>query len=169
MRTIFQTAVAALALIAMTGETATAATCARSTDIAALKTAALQQRLMVAALYCNDVAPYNRFVLAHRGELQNSDAALLSYFRRNEGERGYHRYKTALANGYSLDSIHATAAYCQRANATFDAAFAPQNVRLADFVATLAVPEADPFACAITEARAETVSGGSSHWAGKQH
>jgi hypothetical protein len=165
---MFRTAVAAFALFAMTGQTATAASCARGGDMSALKTAALQQRLMVAALYCNDVAAYNRFVLSHRGELQDSDAALLSYFRRSEGERGYHRYKTALANSYSLDSIHATAAYCQRANATFDAAFASQNVRLADFVTTLTVPEADSFACAVREARAETVSGGSSHWAGKR-
>jgi hypothetical protein len=74
------------------------AACADARDISALKVASLQQRLMVAGLTCHAGEAYNRFVLAHRAELQRSDDDLKAYFVRNGGEAGYDAYKTRAAN-----------------------------------------------------------------------
>src|SRR5579862_8593306 len=83
--------------------------CVSDADMAALKTAALQQELMVAAFSCHDVALYNRFVRSHQPELIDSDARLKAYFiQRDGGKRGeaaYHTYKTELANSSSLNSL----------------------------------------------------------------
>ena len=89
--------------LALSANTALAA-CIGARDAAALRVAALQQRLMVAGLACpsshgNGASDaYNRFVLGHRAELQRSDDDLKSYFVRNGGEAGYDSYKTKLAN-----------------------------------------------------------------------
>jgi hypothetical protein len=75
------------------------AACAGPREVAALKIASLQQRLMVAGLACRAGGDsYNRFVLAHRAELQRSDDDLKAYFIANGGEAGYDAYKTRLAN-----------------------------------------------------------------------
>lgn len=96
---------ATLLALAMAGLPAVAgAACLDRTDMHAMQAASLQQRLMVAAFTCHDTAAYNRFVLSHRGELQQSDAALLAYFKKNSGEAAYHTYKTHLANAAALDS-----------------------------------------------------------------
>ena len=81
------------------------AQCASSADQVALKTAAVQQQLMVAALSCHDVYEYNRFVLGHQSELINSDDALKAYFQKADklhGTATYNKYKTELANAASL-------------------------------------------------------------------
>ena len=99
-----------------------AAGCASRTDAAALKVAALQQELMVAAFSCHDVARYNEFVLAHQPELIASDASLKAFFVRRDvrhGEAGYHTYKTELANAASLRSIHDDG-FCDNAATEFD-------------------------------------------------
>lgn len=90
-------------------------------DAAPLKTAALQQHLMVAALVCHQVDAYNTFVLSHRTELQTSDNALLHYFQRNGGTAAYHAFKTLLANTSSLLSVH-DPSFCATAGADFGAA-----------------------------------------------
>jgi hypothetical protein len=133
----------------------------------ALKTAALQQELMVAALYCNDVAPYNRFVTSHQRELQESDAALLRYFTHGHGgASAYHAYKTNLANDFSLSGLHGMQAFCSAANASFDAAFGGGEQTLIALVATLPVPGTDNIrSCDTTVAGGETVKGGSSRLA----
>jgi hypothetical protein len=80
------------------------AACADAREVSALKIAALQQRLMVAGLVCPSLNgkgagdAYNRFVLAHRAELQRSDDDLKAYFVKNGGEAGYDAYKTRMAN-----------------------------------------------------------------------
>src|SRR5215467_13613295 len=123
MKTMLRTGAAVLALLGMVGQSWAAGSCTRAQDVLALKTAALQQQLMVAALYCNDVAPYNHFVTSHQSELQASDAALLRYFTHGHGgARAYHAYKTGLANDFSLASLHGMPTYCAAANAAFDAA-----------------------------------------------
>jgi hypothetical protein len=95
------------------------AACIGGEDLHALQAAALQQRLMVAALSCRDTAAYNRFVLGHRGELQKSDAALMAYFKRlTGGVAAYHTYKTHLANQASLDSSRSDD-FCGRADVLF--------------------------------------------------
>ena len=83
----------------------------------ALKTAAVQQQLMVAAFMCHDADVYNRFVQTYQGDLQRSDAVLKSYFVHRDGGRGeadYDTYKTRAANLYAragfrpLDRVHWT-------------------------------------------------------------
>jgi hypothetical protein len=172
-KTILKTATALLAVTCMTGQALAIGSCAKPAEYAALKTAAIQQRLMVAALYCDSVGAYNRFVLSYRGALQDSDAALLGYFRRtgggHAGEAGYHTYKTTLANSYSLQGIRRHGEFCDSAVAVFSSASNPLNTSLGDFINTVAVPEADPYACLTVEARVETVSGGSSGGGGSSN
>ncbi|HEY1709961.1 MAG TPA: hypothetical protein VGG10_16950 [Rhizomicrobium sp.] len=169
-KTILRTTTACLAAVAMTGQAFASGSCAKPAEYAALKTAAIQQRLMVAALYCDDVGAYNRFVLSYRGALQDSDAALLGYFKRTgggrAGEAGYHAYKTSLANRYSLQSIRRRGEFCDTATAAFSSSSDPLNATLGDFINTVSVPEADPYACLTVEARVETVTGGSSGGSG---
>jgi hypothetical protein len=116
MRQTIGTAFAVMSL----ASNAWAADCALPADMAALKTAALQQELMVAALSCRDIARYNDFVLSHRSMLQESDARLKSYFlKTREGERGYHFFKTELANDASLRSTRDGESFCADADGAF--------------------------------------------------
>ena len=112
------------ALLLMTAGAWAETTCARPPDVTALKTADMQQFLMVAALTCRKVAAYNEFVLSHQGELQESDKALLSFFIAKNawsGDDEYNAYKTSLANAASLRSLH-DPLFCQNAEAAFAAA-----------------------------------------------
>lgn len=98
--------------------------CNSPRDVAALKTAALQQRLMVAALTCKSTTAYNRFVLAHRAELQRSDADLKAYFVAQGGERGeaaYDTYKTKVANLAAHGPAIDARAFCASTAEEFDA------------------------------------------------
>src|SRR5262245_6244225 len=95
--------VAGLALSAIVGTACAQEVCARAPDLVALQVAALQQRLMVAALTCNEAALYNDFVLAYRSELIASDEALKDFFEKlgNNDSSGYDSFKTKMANLYS--------------------------------------------------------------------
>ncbi len=163
MRTAMKTAGSVLALFAMVGQS-WAGSCARPTEAMALKTAAMQQELMVAALYCNDVGLYNRFVVSYQHELQDSDAALLGYFQHGHGgSTAYHAYKTALANDFSLSGLHGMQAYCSAANTAFDAALNPEGQRsLASFISTQRVDTEGYAACETTTASDEVAGGGGS-------
>jgi hypothetical protein len=111
--------------------------CVRPEDELAVKTADMQQQLMVAALSCGDVALYNSFVSFHQFELQQSDATLLEFFNRENGASGeadYHAFKTRAANIASLASNRDREAYCANAESLFEAAHDPN---LAHFVAML--------------------------------
>jgi hypothetical protein len=115
---------AALALVLMCEGAVAAASCARPQDVAALRTAALQQHLMVASLACNQVAAYNRFVISNRGSLVSYDHALMEFFVRLDGQSGaeaYHSFKTGLANDASLLSLH-DPQFCAAAVAAFSLA-----------------------------------------------
>ncbi len=167
MKTVLKYGATLLALSGMAGQALAAGVCARPGEEMALKTAAMQQELMVAALYCNDVAPYNHFVISYQKELQDSDAALLTYFQRADGRAGaaaYHSYKTALANTFSLDGLHGMQAYCAAAQMAFDAALnAAAPHALASFIATQSVPGTEEFVpCDTIVAGSEMVTGGSS-------
>jgi hypothetical protein len=109
------------------------ARCTGANDALALKTAAVQQELMVAAFTCGDTDGYNRFVTAYRRDLQDSDAALLAYFQRTGTTADYHAYKTSLANDFSLISLR-NDRFCGAANAAFDAALDPSHPALAQIV-----------------------------------
>lgn len=115
--------------------------CASPRDAVALKTAGLQQQLMVAALTCNDIALYNRFVVSYRTQLQRSDHELEAYFRRaGEGDAGYHAFKTHLANQSSLDSLH-DPYYCQKANVSFSNALESGKTQLSEVVQDRDIPQ----------------------------
>lgn len=117
---------------------AAAAECASKSDRDALRTAAMQQELMVAALKCHDVNEYNRFVLSHQPELIRSDQALESYFQRAGQARGtatYNKYKTELANAASLRSSQDPDGFCSDAGRTFEFALRPMS--LSEIVASV--------------------------------
>src|SRR5262245_44237189 len=135
MRKIVKTGAAALMLTCMGGNVwaaaATASGCARPADMNALRTAAMQQRLMVAALSCGESQSYNQFVRTYQTELQESDKNLQSYFRRVNGKTGtadYHAYKTKLANSSSMAVINDSTGYCASAKASFEEALGSKVV-----------------------------------------
>ena len=167
MKTMLRTGAALLAVLGMVGQSWAAGVCTRAQDAMALKTAALQQELMVAALYCNDVAPYNHFVTSYQHELQASDATLMHYFTHGHGgASAYHAYKTGLANDFSLTGLHGMPAFCAAANASFDAAFGGDSHTLVSFVSMQTVAGTERIrACATTVAGGKTVKGRSSRLA----
>ena len=126
MRKNIRTAIAAAAVTCMTANAwAAAANCARQQDIDAMKTAAVQQKLMVAALSCNAVARYNQFVTSFQRELQASDRALQNFFRRlnpRNGTADYHAFKTRQANAASMTSIQHITNFCNDAQNIFNTA-----------------------------------------------
>lgn len=124
MKALVRTGAAIAATLAMVTSAAVAG-CIAPMDMAALRTAAMQQELMVAAFSCHEIRSYNRFVIEHRAELQASDARLKAYFteRSGRGVAGYHLFKTELANSASLRSIRNTEAFCADAGDTFAWAF----------------------------------------------
>ncbi len=126
---------AALLATNWTVATAWGADCVGSDDMSALRTAAIQQELMVAALTCYDIARYNRFVLSRQAELIDSDNRLKAFFvlrNASSGEARYNTFKTELANASSLRSIRETASFCAHASAEFD--LAARQMNLAAFV-----------------------------------
>ncbi|MGA7713254.1 MAG: hypothetical protein WCA81_15220 [Rhizomicrobium sp.] len=110
---------AALLISTLSDQGWAAAICVRPEDAAAVHTAAVQQEMMVAALTCHDASSYNRFVLSHQHELQESDKALMNFFLQGDadtGEASYDLYKTELANASSLRAVR-DRQFCRRANA----------------------------------------------------
>jgi len=140
MRKLAKTGAVALMLCGMAGNVmaATQAGCARPNDMAAVKTAAIQQRLMVAALSCDAAKLYNSFVSTYQKDLQASDRDLQNFFRRLHGKNGteeYHAFKTRLANASSMASIGDITGYCASAKQLFDDALNSARSTLGAFVA----------------------------------
>jgi hypothetical protein len=125
----------------LSGNVWAAAYCARPQDVMAVRVAALQQEMMVAAFMCHDIAAYNRFVLSHQGELQESDKALMDFFLQQNAETGsgdYNLFKTELANVSSLRSV-SDPQFCRRINANFGVALG-RGVPLAQLLSELPYP-----------------------------
>ena len=122
--------------LSLCGASAQAASfCTTPGEMAALRTAAVQQELMVAGLSCQAIDSYNRFVLAYRPELQKSDADLKAYFLRRDGGKGeaaYDTFKTKLAN--LSGNIANGSGYCANTRAAFALALTSHQ-SLASFVA----------------------------------
>ncbi|HWC62696.1 MAG TPA: hypothetical protein VG501_03675 [Rhizomicrobium sp.] len=139
--------ISVLALTAMTAQAYAADLCDAGAA-AALKTSALQQEMMVAGLTCNQSGLYNRFVISHRAELQDSDVVLLAYFRSRDGgsEAGYDSYKTKMANLSAARSAEDGMRYCRAMARGFAAA---DRVSLSDFVAGERLLVAEPEPCAL--------------------
>ena len=118
-----------LAILLPAGTGWAGASCDTTQGEAALRTAALQQYLMVAALTCRKVASYNTFVTSHQSELQDSDRALLRYFVGRSAQTGdgdYNAYKTWLANTASMRSLH-DPQFCLIAEAAYSASNDPSK------------------------------------------
>ena len=162
MRKLVKSGATALMLTCMAGNvwaaTTEAAGCARPEDMSAIKAAAVQQKLMVAALSCNAIQLYNKFVTSYQKELQNSDQALQNFFRRLNGKTGtadYHAFKTRLANTSSLQSIGDLNAYCASTKEAFDTALNSAKITLAGFVSSQATSADNAFSpCQIRTAGA---------------
>jgi hypothetical protein len=125
----------ALSLSLLAGNAAAGASCASPKEATALQIAALRQQLMVAALACHQADSFNRLVISHQGELQESDRTLMRFFVLRDGRHGddaYNAYKTRLANDSSLRSLH-DPQFCGSANVAFDSAF-DRNLSLAELV-----------------------------------
>ncbi|HJT42929.1 MAG TPA: hypothetical protein VJ750_05450 [Rhizomicrobium sp.] len=122
---MLRTACAALLVLAAI-RPALAADCATPSEAAALKTAILQQQLMVAALQCRESAAYNRFVTVYRNQLQSSDATLKNFFIRKSarGQASYDSFKTKAANLSALEQARNGSAFCAGAHALFAETFA---------------------------------------------
>lgn len=126
---------AGIAMLSMSESAFAGEACIRHEDMTALKAAAVQQQLMVAALSCRATSLYNRFVLSYRRELQASDDALKAYFVRSTGsEDAYNAFKTRLANASSLSSIGDSRFYCEAAYRSFEDALVTDRRSLEDFV-----------------------------------
>ncbi|HET7083989.1 MAG TPA: hypothetical protein VFI23_04405 [Rhizomicrobium sp.] len=113
-----------------------AESCVSRSDAMALKTAAVQQQLMVAAFMCHDTNAYNRFVHAYQTDLQESDASLKSYFVHRLGRRSeaaYDTYKTKVANLSALSQAKNSGAFCGAADHLFAEA-QESRVSLSSFV-----------------------------------
>ena len=116
--------------------------CVSRSDAMALKTAAVQQQLMVAAFMCHDASAYNRFVRTYQTDLQQSDASLKAYFVHRLGRRGeaaYDTYKTKVANLSALSQAKNDRAFCGAADRLFDEAQA-DGASLTSFVADAPAP-----------------------------
>jgi len=141
---MLKTTSATIALLSLTialADPALAAGCANPAEAAALKTAVMQQELMVAALQCHEAAAYNHFVIAYRPELQESDATLKAFFVRRggeHGEAGYDSFKTKAANLSALEQARDARAFCADAHSLFQAALANRG-SLMSFVQTRAM------------------------------
>jgi hypothetical protein len=118
---------------------AAGAPCTRPQELEAIKTAAVQQELMVAALSCNATPRYNQFVTTFQGALQASDRALQAFFRRVAGRGGtaaYHAFKTRMANAASRRSIAHITNFCDGAENMFVAALDSGQPNLASFLSS---------------------------------
>jgi hypothetical protein len=127
---------------------AAGAPCTAPRELEAIKTAAVQQELMVAALSCNATPRYNQFVTTFQEALQASDRALQAFFRRTEGRgatAAYHAFKTRMANAASRKSIAHITNYCDGAEVMFVSALDSGPPNLAGFLSAQPSAEADQY------------------------
>ena len=97
-----------------------AANCVSPDEAEAFRLRDLQSRLMVAALSCNQLTAYNRFMEHFQPTLVSAGRQLVSYFERTGGgEPALNRHLTALANAAGLSRAEAPEQYCGDTWATF--------------------------------------------------
>jgi hypothetical protein len=116
--------------------------CVSRADAMALKTAAVQQQLMVAAFMCRDTNAYNNFVRTYQTDLQDSDATLKAYFVHRLGRRGqaaYDTYKTKVANLAGLSEARNDKSVLRRGDRLFAEAL-ESPASLSSFVADAPSP-----------------------------
>jgi hypothetical protein len=151
MRNSVKVCASIVAMMAMAQNALAGEGCVRHREMVALETAALQQKLMVAALSCHAIRLYNRFVISYRRDLQRSDNELKAFFIRHGSVADYHAFKTRLANNSSLASIGDTDSYCRNAYEEFDEALSTRRHSLRALVADLHVRVDAPYEDCRTE------------------
>ena len=143
MRWAFACAVCAISAGVTGAADARGGRCALPEEVSAIRVAAVQQELMVAALTCHEISRFNEFQTGYGPELRSSDATLLRMFRRlyggSRGEAQYHAFKTKLANDSSIRSIHDNPSYCMEAGNMLTTALATERPTLAAFARNLTV------------------------------
>ena len=148
MRWAFACAACALSAVLAGAADARAVRCAMPDEVSAIRIAAVQQELMVAALTCDQVTNFNAFQVGFGPELRNSDATLHKMFKRifggRQGEAEFHAFKTRLANDSSIRSIQDNQGYCHEAATVFSSALAPAKPTLAAFVSGVTIQEQSP-------------------------
>ena len=129
MRGLLKTGAVTLMLTCMGGnvvaQAASLARCATTEDMFAIRAAAVQQKLMVAALSCRATNLYQQFVGDYRQSLIASDSALQNFFLRlnaHTGTADYHSFKTHLANAAAILPSRDALKFCADAKVTFAAA-----------------------------------------------
>ncbi|MBB4264488.1 hypothetical protein [Roseospira visakhapatnamensis] len=85
-----------------------------------IATRALQTRLMVAALTCDQREAYGVFVTRFRTQLSVNADSLTTRFRGRGGQGQVDRLVTRLANGAAADSIRDRDGFCARATVTLE-------------------------------------------------
>lgn len=162
MRWAFACAVCAVSAAVAGSADARAVRCAMPEEVSAIRVAAIQQELMVAALTCHEIDRFNAFQTGYGPELRSSDATLLRMFRRlyggSGGEARYHAFKTKLANQSSMRSIHDNPGYCQEAGAILTTALATERPTLVAFARnlTVAIQEQPADGCVVEAASSPT-------------
>jgi hypothetical protein len=129
--------------------TAWSAGCIPASDLVALRTSALRQQLMVAALQCNRVDQFNHFIRSYDGALRTSDAVLLNFFKKRNaitGTADYNSFKTSLANLWAVSSSKDNNGFCSDADTAFRMAANPKVVPLNAIAAN--IPTGRYVACA---------------------
>src|SRR5476649_1073643 len=132
--------------------------CAQPAEVAAIQTTAVDQQLVDAALACGDEtrAGFNSYRMAFGPELRLTDKALLTMFKRIDGnakgDAAYNLFKTNMASKAELQRIHDATGFCHSANLVLSAANAPQKPALKEFVAGVAIAdtEAPVNSCSVT-------------------
>ena len=137
MRGLLKTGAVALMLTCIGGnvvaQTAGLARCATAEDMFAIRAAAVQQRLMVAALSCRATNLYQQFVGNYRKSLIDSDTALQNFFLRLNAQTGtadFHAFKTHLANAAAIQPSRDALKFCADAKVTFAAASKTNDLKV---------------------------------------
>lgn len=119
-------------LAALVAGPAIAQSCLPPAERAAFDVRALQSKLMVVALACNQDAAYNNFVRRHQSDLAGAYRGVEGYFRRTAAgrhQRELDAFITQMANAHSQEQIRAGSQYCGMMAPLFPLAIAQPGVQ----------------------------------------
>jgi hypothetical protein len=112
----------ALACVLGLAAPAVANTCIQPSEETALQLRALQSRLMVGAIACQQQEAYNTFVRRHQGDLGGAYRTAEGHFRRAHGGQGQRRWNamdTDIAGAQSQEHTRLGSFFCRDTTAFF--------------------------------------------------
>lgn len=112
----------ALACVIGLAAPAVAQSCMRPSEVSAIQLRALQSRLMVGAIACQQQDAYNVFVRRHQGELGGAYRTAEGHFRRAHGAQGQRRWNstdTDIAAQQSLEHTRQGSFFCRDTTSFF--------------------------------------------------